>query len=105
MEADALTDVGHSGFIVDAQAMAALLYDFATRPDYRAVVKKEFDAFKALHDEYLECAAQGVRAAEGRGRPAGTLTRRWSRAPGVPRRPRLNRQSHLTIDALSFRRT
>ena len=37
------TDVGHSGFIVDAQAMAALLYDFATRADYRALVKKEFD--------------------------------------------------------------
>jgi hypothetical protein len=34
--------------------MAALLYDFATRADYRAIVKKEFDSFKALHDEYLE---------------------------------------------------
>jgi amidohydrolase len=54
MEADALTNVGHSGFVVDAQAMAALLYDFATRADYRAIVKKEFDSFKALHDEYLE---------------------------------------------------
>jgi len=54
MEADALTEVGHSGFVVDAQAMAALLYDFATRADYRAVVKKEFDSLKALHDEYLE---------------------------------------------------
>ena len=54
MEADALTDVGHSGFVVDAQAMAALLYDFATRSDYRALVKKEFDTLKGLHDEYLE---------------------------------------------------
>jgi amidohydrolase len=54
MEADALTDVGHSGFVVDAQAMAALLYDFATRADYRALVKKEFDSLKALHGEYLE---------------------------------------------------
>jgi amidohydrolase len=54
MEADALTDVGHSGFVVDAQAMAALLYDFATRADYRAIVKKEFDSLKALHGEYLE---------------------------------------------------
>ena len=54
MEADALTDVGHSGFIVDAQAMAALLYDFATRADYRAAVKREFDSLKALHDEYLD---------------------------------------------------
>ena len=54
MEADALTDVGHSGFVADAQSMAALLYDFATRPDYRAVVKREFDSLKGLHDEYLD---------------------------------------------------
>jgi amidohydrolase len=54
MEADALTDVGHSGFVTDAQAMAALLYDFATRGDYRAAVKKEFDSLKALHEEYLD---------------------------------------------------
>jgi amidohydrolase len=54
MEADALTDVGHSGFVVDAQSMAALLYDFATRADYRALVKREFDTLKGLHNEYLE---------------------------------------------------
>jgi len=54
MEADALTDVGHSAFITDAQAMAALLYDFATRADYRSLVKKEFDSLKGLHGEYLE---------------------------------------------------
>jgi amidohydrolase len=54
MEADALADVGHSGFITDAQAMAALLYDFATRAEYRALVKKEFDTLKGLHDEYLD---------------------------------------------------
>ena len=54
MEADALTDVGHSGFVIDAQAMASLLYDFATRADYRALVKREFDGLRALHEEYLE---------------------------------------------------
>jgi hypothetical protein len=32
--------------------MAALLYDFATRPEYRAAVKKEFDGLKALYAEY-----------------------------------------------------
>jgi hypothetical protein len=53
MEQDALGDVGHQGFLVDAQAMAALLYDFATRADYRATVKREFDTIRALHDEYL----------------------------------------------------
>jgi amidohydrolase len=54
MEADALTEVGHRGFLVDAQAMTALLYDFLTRPDYRTTVKKEFDSIKALFSEYLE---------------------------------------------------
>jgi len=52
MEADALTEVGHRGFVTDAQAMAALLFDFATRPDYRAAVKREFETTKALFGEY-----------------------------------------------------
>lgn len=54
MEADALTDVGHQGFVVDAEAMTALLYDFATHPDYRAAVKREFEGIKALFGEYQE---------------------------------------------------
>src|SRR4051812_13812784 len=54
MEADALAPVGHQGFVVDAQAMAALLFDFATRADYRATVKREFDTIRALHTQYLE---------------------------------------------------
>ena len=54
MEADALTEVGHRGFVIDAQAMAALLFDFGTRPDYRAAVRKEFDGIKALFGEYQE---------------------------------------------------
>jgi amidohydrolase len=52
MEADALTDVGHQGFLVDAQAMAALLYDFATHADYRVAVKREFEGIRALFGEY-----------------------------------------------------
>jgi amidohydrolase len=54
MEQDALGPVGHQGFVVDAQAMAALLFDFATRADYRATVKREFDTMRALHGQYLE---------------------------------------------------
>jgi amidohydrolase len=54
MEADALTGVGHQGFVVDAQAMTALLYDFATHPDYRAAVKREFDGIKVLFRDYQE---------------------------------------------------
>jgi len=53
MEQDALGPVGHQGFTVDAQSMAALLFDFATRPDYRAMVKREFETIRALHEEYL----------------------------------------------------
>lgn len=52
MEADALGDVGHQGFTVDAQAMTALLYDFATHPDYRAAVKREFEAIRGLFTDY-----------------------------------------------------
>ncbi|HYW50268.1 MAG TPA: peptidase dimerization domain-containing protein [Gemmatimonadaceae bacterium] len=52
MEADALGPVGHGGFVVDAQAMAALLYDFATKADFRAAVKQEFAGLKALYSEY-----------------------------------------------------
>jgi amidohydrolase len=54
MESDALAEVGHKGFAVDAQAMTALLFDFATRPSYRALVRREFDGIKALFGEYQE---------------------------------------------------
>lgn len=53
MDQDNLKPVGHNGFKVQAQAMAALLFDFATRPEYRAAVKREFDGIKALFGEYL----------------------------------------------------
>jgi amidohydrolase len=53
MEQDALGAVGHQGFTVDAQAMAALLFDFATHAEFRAMVKREFQTIKSLHEEYL----------------------------------------------------
>src|SRR5262249_23095825 len=52
MDADNLKEIGHKGFTVDAQTMSAILFDFATRADYRAAVKKEFDGIKALFGEY-----------------------------------------------------
>src|SRR5262249_31501681 len=52
MEADALGEIGHKGFTADAQAMAALLYDYLTHPEYRAQVKREFEGIKVLFDEY-----------------------------------------------------
>jgi amidohydrolase len=54
MLADATTDVGHKGFVIDAEAMASLLFDFATHPDYRVAVKKEFEGIHALFGEYQE---------------------------------------------------
>lgn len=54
MEADALGEVGHKGFVVDALGMTALLFDFATRPDYRDLVKKEFQGIQALQAEYIK---------------------------------------------------
>lgn len=52
MDADNLKEIGHKGFTVDAQTMAAVLFDFATHADYRAAVKQEFDGIKALFGEY-----------------------------------------------------
>ncbi len=54
MDADNLKPIGHHGFTVDAQAMTALLFDFATHQEYRAAVKKEFDGIKQLFGQYLE---------------------------------------------------
>jgi amidohydrolase len=53
MDQDNLKPVGHDGFKVQAQAMAALLFDFATRPEYRAAVKREFEGIRGLFGEYL----------------------------------------------------
>jgi len=52
MDADNLKPIGHNGFTVDAEAMAAILFEFATDADYRAAVRKEFDGIKALFGEY-----------------------------------------------------
>jgi len=52
MDADNLKEIGHKGFTIDAQAMTAVLFDFATHAEYRAAVKKEFDGVKALFAEY-----------------------------------------------------
>jgi amidohydrolase len=54
MEQDNLKPVGHRGFTVQAQAMAALLHDYATTDSYRAAVEKEFAGIKALFQEYLQ---------------------------------------------------
>ena len=52
MEADALKDIGHEGFVTDAETMAAILYDYATHPELREAVKTEFTRIQALFGEY-----------------------------------------------------
>jgi hypothetical protein len=52
MDADNLKEIGHKGFTVDAEAMTAILFDFATHAELRTAVKKEFDGIKALFGEY-----------------------------------------------------
>src|SRR5438067_1267135 len=53
MEADALGEVGHHGFLLDAQAMAAVLYHFASDAPYRTVVRHEFEGLQGLYADYL----------------------------------------------------
>ena len=53
MNEDNLKAVGHEGFKVQAQAMAALLEVFATRPELRTAVTREFDGIKALFGDYV----------------------------------------------------
>jgi amidohydrolase len=53
MNDDNLKPVGHDGFKVQSQAMAALLEQFATRAELRAAAKKEFDGLKALFADYI----------------------------------------------------
>lgn len=52
MEADALTDVGHHGFMTDAETMAAILYDYSTHAELREAVKREFTGIQTLFGEY-----------------------------------------------------
>jgi len=52
MEADALKDVGHQGFLIDAETMTAILYGYATHPELRAAVKTEFTRIQGLFGEY-----------------------------------------------------
>jgi amidohydrolase len=58
MEADALTDVGHQGFLIDAQTEAAVLYDYASRAELRDAVKTEFSRIHSLFGEYQDALAK-----------------------------------------------
>ena len=59
METDALKDIGHEGFMIDAETEAAILYEYATHPELRDAVKTEFTRIQALFGEY-QAALQKV---------------------------------------------
>ena len=54
MEEDTLKEVGHSAFLTDAQAMTAVLYDYAKNRPFREAVRREFEGIKVLFGEYQE---------------------------------------------------
>jgi hypothetical protein len=49
---DTFTDVGHTGFRIDAQIMAAVLYHYLTDAAFRDAVKTEHAALRGLYDQY-----------------------------------------------------
>jgi len=54
MDLDATSPVGHAGFRIDAQVMAALLFDYLTDPVFREAVKAEHAAMRGLLDRYQD---------------------------------------------------
>ncbi|HXN66001.1 MAG TPA: peptidase dimerization domain-containing protein [Candidatus Acidoferrales bacterium] len=54
METDATKEIGHKGFTIDSEAMAAILYDFATHSELREAVKKEFSGMQSLYKKYQD---------------------------------------------------
>jgi amidohydrolase len=51
---DSMKPVGHTGFLLDAKIMAAVLFDFLEDDDFRAVVEREHAQMAGLFNDYLE---------------------------------------------------
>jgi amidohydrolase len=49
---DAFTDVGHTGFRLDARIEAAILYDYLTDAAFRDAVRAEHAALRGLYEQY-----------------------------------------------------
>lgn len=52
MEADTFSEVGHTGFRMNAQIMAAILFDYLTDPALREAVAEEHTELRGLLSEY-----------------------------------------------------
>jgi len=53
MRDDTFAEIGHKGFLLDAQIEAAVLFDFLTRPELRTAVKEEHRTLAGLQGQYL----------------------------------------------------
>jgi amidohydrolase len=53
MRDDAFTELGHTGFLIDAKIEAGVLYDFLTQPQFRQKVIEEHRVLAGLQDRYL----------------------------------------------------
>jgi len=51
--ADSMRPVGHTGFLLDAKIMTAVLYHFLTDAPFRQTVKDEHRTMAALFDQYI----------------------------------------------------
>ena len=58
---DSMKPVGHTGFLLDAKIMTAVLYHFLTDAQFRQAVQDEHRTMAGLFDQYL----QGLRKAYG----------------------------------------
>jgi len=67
---DAFTDLGHTGFRMDAQIMAAVLYDFLTQQKLRDAVGTEQTTLAGLLEEY-HAQLRKAYAQEMQGPPVG----------------------------------
>lgn len=67
---DSMKPVGHTGFLMDAKIMAAVLYHFLTDGRFRDLVREEHRTMAALFDEYLERLRETYADEIGR-QPAG----------------------------------
>lgn len=67
---DAFVDIGHNGFRMDAQVMAAVLYDYLTKPDLRKAVTTEQTTLSGLLEQY-HTELQKAYASEMKGPPVG----------------------------------
>src|SRR5213083_3005191 len=53
MRDDTFLEIGHKGFLLDAQIEAAVLYDFLTQPPFRAAIAEEHRTLAGLQGRYL----------------------------------------------------